>query len=233
MADSGMRIVAAGAHPDDIEIFMGGTMAAWSAMGAELHFVIATDGALGGAGEPRALARQRALEAEQAAAIFGARLHLCGFADGSLTAGMEEIATIRARLAAIRPDLVVTHAPNDYHPDHRALSVIVRQAAGFSVPVLYCDTLMGNGFMPTHMVDIAAHFDTKRAAILCHQSQDPERFVEKCRLQNRFRAAQCGHDDACAEAFCFDPVYPFADIRNLLPPAPMIRPVVPRNRSGV
>ncbi|MGX5802231.1 PIG-L deacetylase family protein [Bradyrhizobium sp. Arg314] len=47
-----MKILALGAHPDDIEIFMFGTLAAYAAQGAELTFAIATDGAKGGQGRP-------------------------------------------------------------------------------------------------------------------------------------------------------------------------------------
>lgn len=57
-----MRILALGAHPDDIEIFTFGALAAWKKSGAELHFAIATDGAKGGTVNPKALARTRRTE---------------------------------------------------------------------------------------------------------------------------------------------------------------------------
>ncbi len=221
-----MRIAALGAHPDDIEIFMGGTMLAWRAMGAELHFIIATDGSKGGKGDPARLAATRRAEAEASAALFGASLHWLGFPDSELAARAETVATVAGSLASCAPHLGVTHAPNDYHADHRALSEIVRHAAGFSIPVLFCDTLMGTGFTPTHYVDTSAFFDAKCEALLKHVSQAPARFVEWSRLQNAFRAAQCGQSKgAFAEAFRFEPVYPFADIRGLLPPPPRVRPV--------
>ena len=226
-----MRIAALGAHPDDIEIYLGGTMLAWRAMGADLHIVVATDGARGGPGDPAKLAALRAAEAEAGAAVLGATLHMLGMADGALDAEAALVARLATLLARIGADLVVTHAPNDYHADHRALAAAARQAAGFRHPLLHVDTLMGTGFLPTHYVDVSAHFGTKCEAIRCHQSQEPERFVDKCRLQNRFRAAQCGHDDGHAEAFRFEPVFPFADIRDLLPPAPSLAPVKPREKG--
>ena len=102
----------------------------------------------------------------------------------------------------------------------------MRIAASFAVPVLHADTMGGTGFSPTHYVDISAHCDIKAKAIRTHQSQDPERFVDGARTQNVFRAGQCnGARARLAEAFRFEPTFPFADIRALLPPAPAIRPV--------
>ncbi|TIS91492.1 PIG-L deacetylase family protein [Mesorhizobium sp.] len=226
-----MRILALGAHPDDIEIFMFGTMAAYAAQGAELTFAIATDGARGGHGDPASLARARRQEATAAASLLGVTPHFLDFADGALVADAALIGALKALIGDIRPDLAITHAPNDYHGDHRALSDGVRIAASFAVPVLHADTLGGTGFSPTHYVDISGHFDLKAKAIRAHQSQDPERFVDAARTQNAFRAGQCnGETGALAEAFRFEPVFPFADIRALLPPAPPIRPVTVSNK---
>ncbi|WP_095082775.1 PIG-L deacetylase family protein [Mesorhizobium sophorae] len=222
-----MKILALGAHPDDIEIFMFGTMAAYAAQGAELTFAIATDGAKGGMGDPGALARARRKEASQAASLLGATPRFLDFPDGALVADAALIAALKALVGEVGPDLAITHAPNDYHGDHRALSDGVRIAASFAVPVLHADTLGGTGFSPTHYVDISVHADIKAKAIRMHQSQDPERFVDGARTQNLFRSGQCnGALGSLAEAFRFEPVFPFADIRALLPPAPAIRPVM-------
>jgi LmbE family N-acetylglucosaminyl deacetylase len=222
-----VKILALGAHPDDIEIFMFGTMAAYAAQGAELTFAIATDGAKGGHGEPGPLARARRQEAMAAAGLLGATPRFLDFPDGALVADAALTGALKALIGEVGPDLVVTHAPNDYHGDHRALSDGVRIAASFAVPVLHADTLGGTGFSPTHYVDISAHGAIKAKAIRMHQSQDPERFVDAARTQNAFRAGQCnGAQGSLAEAFRFEPVFPFADIRALLPPAPPIRTVM-------
>lgn len=226
------RILALGAHPDDIEIFMGGALLAWRRQGARLVSVIATDGARGGTGDPAELARQRAGEAKAAANLLGAKLHMLGFADGDLMADAALIAAIGRTIAATAPDLVVTHSPNDYHADHRALAAAARQATGFGVPLLYCDSLMGTGFVPTHYVDITASMPDKCLAIRCHQSQEPERFVALAHRQNGYRAGQCGQPEgSCAEAYRFEAIYPFGDIRDLLPPAPPLRPVPSRQAA--
>ncbi|MER9585630.1 PIG-L family deacetylase [Mesorhizobium sp. M0051] len=222
-----MKILALGAHPDDIEIFMFGTMAAYAAQGAELTFAIATDGAKGGTSDPAILTRVRRAEASAAAALLGATLRFLDFPDGELVADAALIGALKELIRETGPDLAITHAPNDYHADHRALSDGVRIAASFTVPVLHADTMGGTGFSPTHYVDISAHADIKAKAIRKHQSQDPERFVDGARTQNLFRSGQCnGEPGSLAEAFRFEPIFPFADIRELLPPAPPIRPVM-------
>ena len=176
-----MNVLAIGAHPDDIEIFMGGTLLAYQAMGAELGYCIATDGALGGAAGDAAaqheLAGRRRQEAESAAEMSGASVRFLGLPYGSLVADTDSIARLTSLIADCAPSLVITHAANDYHADHRALAVAVRQAVGFRAPLLTCDTLMGVGFSPSIYVDTTRWFDRKAALIRCHESQDPYRFV--------------------------------------------------------
>ena len=221
-----MRVLAVGAHPDDLEIFCWGSLCAWSAMGAELTLAVATDGAGGGAEPGPALAARRAEEARTAARTLGVAPVLMGFPDGRLVADAALIDALRGLVRDSAPDLIVTHAPNDYHADHRALSAAVGQAAGFAAPVLWMDTLNGTGFAPTHWVEVTAHWPAKEAAIRCHASQSPERFVASSTRQAAFRAGEAnGPAEARAEAFRFEPRFPFADLRALLPPPPPLRPV--------
>jgi LmbE family N-acetylglucosaminyl deacetylase len=224
-----VRILALGAHPDDIEIFMFGTLAAYAAQGAELTFAVATDGARGGKGDAAALARVRRQEATAAAALLGAEPRFLDFPDGELVADAALIGALKTLIRETGPELVITHAPNDYHADHRALSDGVRIAASFAVPVLHADTMGGTGFAPTHYVDISAYRDIKSQGIRMHRSQRPEQYVDRARIQNEFRAGKCNAvPGSLAEAFRFEPTFPFADIRALLPPAPPVRPVTPQ-----
>ncbi|WP_103332995.1 PIG-L deacetylase family protein [Pseudotabrizicola formosa] len=220
-----MRILAIGAHPDDLEIFAFGTLSAWAAMGAELVLAVASDGAKGGALPAGNLRKIRAAETTAALAALG-EPRLLGFADGALRADAGLEGAVRDLVAELQPDLLLTHAPNDYHADHRALSAAASQAAGFSVPVLWMDTLNGTGFQPTHWVEVTPYWPAKEAAIRAHASQSPERFVQMANRQAAFRAGECNAPpDHWAEAFRYEPRFPFADIRALLPPAPPLRPV--------
>jgi len=219
-----LKILALGAHPDDIEIFMFGALAAWKAQGANLAFGIVTDGSKGGRLPPDELRRLRRVEAEEAAGLLSVTPRFLDFVDGELVADATLIEALRRVIAEEAPDLILTHAPNDYHGDHRALSDAVRIAVSFHAPVVWPDTMHGAGFVPTHYIDITAHFDLKVEAIREHKTQDPERFVEQVRALASLRAAQAnGLPGGAAEAYRFEPSFPFVDIRDLLPPAPPVR----------
>ncbi|MGL4234802.1 PIG-L deacetylase family protein [Tabrizicola sp.] len=187
-----MRILAIGAHPDDLEIFAFGTLSAWAAMGATLTLCVATDGAKGGALPADELCRLRAAETAMALAPlgFGAPRNL-GFPDGTLRADAELEAALVALIDETGPDLLLTHTPNDYHSDHRTLAAAALQAAGFSVPVLLMDTMNGTAFIPTHWVDVTSHWAAKETAILAHATQTPDRFVAMANRQAAFRSGEC------------------------------------------
>lgn len=226
-----MRILAIGAHPDDIEIYMFGALAAWAAAGAVIDFAVTTDGSRGGMADPTELARIRRHEAGEAAARLGVTPRFLDFADGTLVADAALVGRLKEVIGETLPDLVLTHAANDYHGDHRALSDAVRVAASITAPVLHADTFGGVGLQATHYVDITPHFPKKAAAIRDHVSQDPERFVAAAAALNSFRARQCNASEGgFAEAYRFEPVFPFADIRGLLPPAPQVRPIHDRHQ---
>ncbi|XDZ71398.1 PIG-L deacetylase family protein [Alphaproteobacteria bacterium LSUCC0744] len=219
-----MNILAIGAHPDDLEIFAYGFLAAAAARGDNLVLGVATDGAAGGPNPGLELARQRADEARNGLAALSKPV-LLDLPDGQLATAPDAREAITDFIRSTAPDLVITHAPEDYHPDHRALSAFVSDAAGFICPVLFCDTLMGVGFTPDFYVDISPHFTAKQNAIMAHHSQDPARFAIASAIMNRFRAAQCNAPDGhYAEAYRMAHRFPFTDIRDLLPPPPPYRP---------
>lgn len=231
------HITAIGAHPDDIEIFMYGLMAACQARGDTLTLIVATDGAAGHDAEAsttttakalakKPLAKKRSEETTRALSPLGVPI-LLGLGDGQLTHDTNAFATLQAALKDTPSDLVVTHAPNDYHPDHRALSQLVASAIGFRCPLLYADTLLGIDFTPQFYVDITPYMPAKTQAIMAHTSQDPARFVTATRLHNQFRAAQMNapvKEGHYAECYRSGGRFPFADIRGLLPPPPPLRP---------
>ena len=219
-----LTVTAVGAHPDDIEIFMYGFLAACRERGDKINLIVATDGAAGGSKPGPELARTRSNEARNGLRKLG-KADLLGLPDGQLGETGKAAAAVRKAVVGTEPDLVLTHAPEDYHPDHRSLSAMVSDAASFRCPVLFVDTLMGIGFEPEFYVDITAWAEEKHAAIMEHESQQPERFAKAAAIMNRYRAAQCNApDDHRAEAWRLDRRFPFADVRSMLPAAPPYRP---------
>jgi LmbE family N-acetylglucosaminyl deacetylase len=142
-ADDGkLRIICFGAHPDDCEIRAGGVAQMWAAQGHHVKFVSVTNGDIGHwreAGGP--LARRRKAEVEAAAKILGISTEVLDIHDGELEPTLENRRTITRLIREWKADIVMSHRPNDYHPDHRYTGVLVQDAAFMvAVPFFSPDT---------------------------------------------------------------------------------------------
>ena len=211
-----LKIAAIGAHPDDIELSMAGLMLRFANAGHDTSWIIATDGAAGNGGRDATLASVRAAEAEAAACCAGARLIQCGFPDGQIAWDHTAPAIIAQHLALLKPDLIVTHALNDYHPDHRTVARIVGDTAPLNTPILRADNMLGLHFLPDFLVDIGDVFDAKLAALAMHESQKMSTFREAITTWNRFRGLQSGKQKfSHAEAYTIDR-QPSNELRPLL-----------------
>lgn len=129
-ADRPLRIICFGAHPDDCEIQVGGTAALWAAQGHKVKLVSVTNGDIGHwreAGGPLFLRRKA--EAEQAAGILGVTTEILDIHDGELEPTLENRRKIIRLIREWKADMVLSHRPNDYHPDHRYTGVLVQDAA--------------------------------------------------------------------------------------------------------
>ncbi len=212
-----MKVLAIGAHPDDIEIFMYGLLSIYKNNGNQIYAMIATDGSKGGTQKSFDLVKKRAEETVAGLKKLSLPIFL-NIPDGELGEDPAHRKIIRENILKIRPDLIITHSQNDYHSDHKSLSLITKEAVSHYIPILNCDTLMGINFNPNYYVDITDHYLAKKEAILKHKTQNPQRFIDLFKLMNSYRAAQCnapkGH---YAEAYSFIPSFPFSDIRELLP----------------
>jgi len=218
-----MKILAIGAHPDDIEIFMFGLLSVYSSRGDEIGLIVATDGSAGNVLSNNSLSNIRKKETINALMDLG-EPDLLGFLDGQLSDSKNVRSTLKEKIKKFNPDLIITHAPEDYHPDHRALSKYVIDSASFNFPVIFCESLMGVNFTPNYYIDISKHFELKKNAILKHKSQNSKKFYKAIEICNRFRAAQCNAPDGSyAEVYRFEPTFPFLDIRSLLPESLPIR----------
>ncbi|MGO7449487.1 PIG-L deacetylase family protein [Rhizobium ruizarguesonis] len=220
-----MKVFAICAHPDDVEIYCLGLLLSLQAQGAEIGWAIATDAFVDGRDGVLPDDNTRRSEAREAAALCGVEPHFLAEQDGLLQADSKLVAKIARLIRKEAPDLVITHSAIDYHADHRALSYAVFQGVSRSAPVLVADSYFGVGFSPNIYIDVTEHFERKIKALSCHRSQRPERLIDDVTLWNRFRAAQFNAASHCyAETYRFDPIFPYPDIRSMLPPSPAIRP---------
>jgi len=136
-ADGKLRIICFGAHPDDNEFRAGGVASLWAAQGHHVKFVSCTNGDIGHwgmAGGP--LAQRRTEEVKKCAEIFGIETEVLDIHDGELMPTLENRKTIVRLIRKWKADIVMCHRPNDYHPDHRNVGLLVRDA-GYMVTVPY------------------------------------------------------------------------------------------------
>jgi LmbE family N-acetylglucosaminyl deacetylase len=184
-----IRALMIGAHPDDCEFKTGGLATRLRAAGHVVKFVSATNGEAGHhlmGGGP--LAQRRAEEARRVAEGAGIEYDVLDIPDGRLEADLATRERFIGLIRAFRPDLLFTHRPNDYHPDHRRTGILVQDASYLiRVPNL-CPLVphltetpiilyMQDGFRkpapftPDVVVAIDDVMDAKARMLHCHVSQ--------------------------------------------------------------
>ena len=180
LEEKGGRVLAFGAHPDDLEVGAGGLLARLSHEGAEVTLAIVS--------VPNNT-EQRRIEAKAAADVLDANLFIlnedkpCRVEDIPMHELVRRMDTV---IGDVRPDLVITHSANDLHWDHG----LVNRATVSALRRTPCDLLaylsspemnaqsrsLGNCF-----ADISAYIDVKVDAISCHKSQLPRLDLESSR----------------------------------------------------
>ena len=126
-----LNIVALGAHPDDCEYYLGGTAAKFAAAGHRVKFVSLTNGDAGHHMQSGAelIARRRAESLEAARRLGIDASEVLEHHDGLLLSTLEARRKVIRQIRKWKADLVLTHRPNDYHPDHRTTSLLVQDSA--------------------------------------------------------------------------------------------------------
>jgi LmbE family N-acetylglucosaminyl deacetylase len=187
------RILFIHAHPDDIEMLAGGTAVLLAEAGHQLTLATMTAGDCGSRDYgPEEIAAMRRREAAASANLIGAEYICAEFRDMSIFNDNESRRRVCEILRRVRPDIVITASPVDYHCDHEATSVLVRDAcfaAGapnyqtgaaealtwiphlyFADPVEGLDR-EGRPVQPDFVVNVERQMETKRAMLACHASQ--------------------------------------------------------------
>ncbi|MHC4997052.1 MAG: PIG-L deacetylase family protein [Planctomycetota bacterium] len=142
MAEDQLKILVLGAHPDDAEIHMGGTLARYREQGHEVKVVSVTNGQSGHhvTWGPE-LVERRTKELKASLDIIGAQAEVWEYPDGALTPTLEVRERVIREIRTFKPDVLFTHRTNDYHPDHRAVGQAVQDASYMvTVPAVASDT---------------------------------------------------------------------------------------------
>lgn len=183
-----MRVLAVGAHPDDIELGCAGTLLAHKEAGDSVAMLVLSAGELG----PQDSC-SRAAEQEAAAQVLGAELYWGGFEDAAIPDGRETVDVIQFVMELVAPDVLYTHSPEDSHQDHRAAAVATLAAARRSCRVLRYEAPSSLRFSPALYVDVSAHMEAKLAALHAHASQVLRNGLvdmEAVKAQARYRGFQ-------------------------------------------
>lgn len=140
-ADDGkLRIIVFGAHPDDAELKVGGTAALWAAQGHHVKFVSVTNGDIGHAEMAGGqLAQRRTAEVKEAAKVLGIETEVLDIHDGELMPTLENRKKFVRLIRQWNADIVMGHRPNDYHPDHRYVGVLMQDAAFMVTVRFFCN----------------------------------------------------------------------------------------------
>ncbi len=182
--DKPKKILALGAHPDDIEIGCGGTLLRYAEQGADIYLYIATYGEKGGDVE----VRKR--EAERSAEIIGAKGIVWGeFVDCEITDGLPLIQSIESAVCDIEPDTVFVHNPDDTHQDHRALAVATQSSARRVPYFLFYESPTTLNFIPTVYCNIESTILKKIELLECHLSQVTRTHIEGLPITDIARGA--------------------------------------------
>lgn len=187
--DKPLKIIIFGAHPDDCDLKAGGTAIRFAQLGHKVKFVSCTNGDAGhqsmGGG---ALAKRRMAEAAEAGKRFGVEYIVLDNHDGELMPTLENRLKVIREIRNWEADVVISHRPNDYHPDHRYTAILVQDAAYLVIvpnvapdvtplkknPVflyLMDNFQKPNPFVPAIAVDIDDVFNQKIKAMSAHESQ--------------------------------------------------------------
>jgi len=210
-----MRILAVGAHPDDMEISCAGTLAKYASQGHTIGMAIMTNGGMGSNHvSKKEIVSIRETEARASAGVIGAELFWIGCEDGLLEYDVASRMRLIRVIREFSPELIITQNPDDYNADHRITSKHVLDAGLMAhvgplmeapeplehVPAIaFMDPLGGLNFVPERFVDISEHIETKLKMLQCHKSQQAWMkeygdvdYVEMVEVGARYRGIQSG-----------------------------------------
>ncbi len=195
---SQVDILAIFAHPDDVELCVGGTMLKMKELGYRTAALDVTRGEMGTRGTPETRAKEAADAAELLKLDIRENL---GLPDGHVFVTDVERTAMVKMLRRLKPRVIITHQIGDPHPDHDHIAHLVRESARLSsmkrydeetgdekiaVPMV-AHNVFSRNVVPSFVVDISDHLEQKMAAIKAYRSQfyDPGSTEPETRLTNK------------------------------------------------
>lgn len=215
-----LDVLAVGAHPDDVELGCGGTLAKLAALGYRVGILDMARGELGTRGTPEIRAQEAAAAAQVLNLPVRENLEL---KDAHIHVSDETRVRMVRKVRLYRPRIIFTHYWEDPHPDHVHTCQLVREAAHLAGlakydsegnlprhrPNVVAHFMFPRTVIPTFVVDISDFAEQKRNAILCYKSQlhDPnstepqtylsdKNFVRRLEVRQRFFGSTVGVDHA-------------------------------------
>lgn len=171
-----MKVISIGAHPDDVEMGMGGTIVNHVNRGDEVIIVLTTLG--GVSGDPKG----RKEEARKAAKILGVtKLQILDYSVIKLNKPVNELSKIIENiLRKEKPDRVYTHSPTDFHQVHVGVSNSVIKAAKNIDQIFFYETISSTTteFHPDAYVDITKTISQKIKSLEAHKSQSHRTYIK-------------------------------------------------------
>ena len=188
------RIVAVGAHPDDIEPQIGGTLLKYAALGSEVTLVNCTD-----TGTAASSSRQRQIEAESAAKNLGVDYHNLNIPQSDFAFNRMNIQYVESIITKLQPTFVFTMSRDDSHNDHQTINSIIKSVGRkntFSIASLGQALPGGINTSKLNMfIDISEQFETKINSINCYTSQIEkfgENWLEAIENRDKYYGFQIG-----------------------------------------
>ena len=198
-----MKILAVGAHPDDIEYGCCGFLLRMNQEGHEVSLLIVSGGEKGLSDH----SRDRILEQQMAFDMCGfSQLSIKDFPDGDILCNSLLVSEIESVIRETAPDLILVNHPNDYHQDHRSVAEAVIAAARAERGLLFYQAYSAIDFHPDIYVRIDAVVSKKIEVLHCFRSQIEKNigkkidFVECSISTNRYYGSRIAAE--YAEGLC-------------------------------
>jgi LmbE family N-acetylglucosaminyl deacetylase len=183
-ASGPVRVLALGAHPDDIEAGCGGTLVKYARQGHEVSLMVLTQGERGGSRTVRAREQRKAAKYLQVKKIYWG-----GYPDTQLPMDPGLILKIERIVSMVAPHFIFVHYPDDTHQDHRHLATCTITATRYTRNVLFYEGPTTQNFSPTVFVDIGRTLEKKVKALEAHRSQVKKTNIEDLSIVDIVRSS--------------------------------------------